>query len=87
MRGSWNASAAFNLIEELVKEKHDFTVKEYLDTDYAKLEYPANEQELRERWRKRIKFDLLREQLGTKPLTEAEARQKVRNAIRASSNA
>jgi carboxyl-terminal processing protease len=65
------------LIEELVKEKYDFTVKEYLDTDYAKIEYPGSDQEIRERWRKRIKFDLLRERLGTKPLPEAEAKQKV----------
>ena len=66
------------LIEELVDTKFDFTVKEYLDTDYAKIDYAANDQELRERWRKRIKFDLLRERLGAKPLPEAEGRQKVR---------
>ncbi len=92
------------LIDELVDAKHDFTVKEYLDTDYAQLDYAASEQELRERWRKRIKFDLLREQLSTKvlpekkaapkegggsreqpitkPLTETEARQKVRDRYR-----
>ena len=47
------------LIDELVDAKHDFTVKEYLDTDTAKIDYAANDKELRERWRKRIKFDLL----------------------------
>ncbi len=66
------------LIEELVKENYDYTVKEYLDADFAKIDYPGNDQELRDRWRKRIKFDLLRERLGTKPLPDAEARQKVR---------
>ncbi len=66
-------------IDELTNAKFDFTVKEFLDTDTAKLEYPANDTELAERWRKRIKFDLLRERLGTKPLPEAEARKKVRD--------
>lgn len=67
------------LIDELADTKFDFTVKEYLDTDTAKMDYPASDKELAERWRKRIKFDLLRERLGTKPLPEAEARKKVRD--------
>ncbi|HWY85287.1 MAG TPA: carboxy terminal-processing peptidase [Gemmataceae bacterium] len=66
------------LIDELVDVKYDFTKKEYLDTDLTHGTYAANAQELRERWSKRIKFDLLRERLGTKPPTDAEARQKVR---------
>jgi len=80
-----------NLINELLDTKHDFTVKEYLDTDMAKVDYAQNDQELRDRWRKRIKFDLLRERLGstraasgtkTPPPTEAEAVQKVRDRYR-----
>jgi carboxyl-terminal processing protease len=67
------------LIDDLTKTKFDFTVKEYLDTDNAKIEFAADEKELGERWRKRIKFDLLRERLGTKPLPEAEASKKVRD--------
>src|SRR5207253_7344952 len=63
------------LIGELVDMKHDFTVKEYLDTDSAHMAYTGSDEELRERWRKRIKFDLLRERLGTKPLAEPEAKQ------------
>ncbi len=66
------------LIDELLELKHDFTVKEYLQTDAAKVDYAENEQELRERWRKRIKLDLLLQRLGAKPLADAEARQKVR---------
>ena len=64
------------LIDELADTKFDFTVKEYLDTDPAKIDYAANDKELAERWRKRIKFDLLRERLGTKPVPEAEAKKK-----------
>jgi carboxyl-terminal processing protease len=70
------------LIEELLDTKYDFTVKEYLNTDPAKIEYASNEQELRDRWRKRIKFDLLLQRIGTKPLPEAEAVQKIRDRYR-----
>jgi len=65
------------LVEELVKGPQDFTVKEYLDTDYDKIDYAQNDGELRDRWRKRIKCDLLLQRLGQKPLPEAEAKQKV----------
>jgi carboxyl-terminal processing protease len=70
------------LINELVDAKHDYGAQEYLDTDVAHLDYTASDNELRERWRKRIKFDLLREKIGAKPLGDAEARQKVRDRYR-----
>ena len=47
------------VIEELLKMEHDFTVDEVLDTDFDKRPYAQDGTELRERWRKRIKFDLL----------------------------
>ncbi|HMC64416.1 MAG TPA: S41 family peptidase, partial [Gemmataceae bacterium] len=65
------------LIEELVNAPHDFTVKEYLDSDTDKIDYAKDEAELKERWRKRIKFDLLLQRLGTKPVGDAEAKKKV----------
>lgn len=65
------------LIEQLVKAPHDFTLTEYLSTDYDNLPWAGTEDELKERWRKRIKFDLLLHRVGAKPLPEAEARQKV----------
>ena len=65
------------LVGELVNAPHDFTVKEYLETDYDNLDYARTDAELRERWRKRVKFDLLFHRLGTKPVPEAEARDKV----------
>jgi carboxyl-terminal processing protease len=70
------------LIEELVKAPHDFTVKESMSTDYDALDYANSADELRERWRKRIKFDLLQQRLDKKPLPEAEAKQKVLNRYR-----
>jgi carboxyl-terminal processing protease len=65
------------LIAELVKAPQDFTIKEDLNTDYDAIPFAASEAELRERWRKRIKFDLLLQRLGPKPVPEAEARQKI----------
>ncbi len=65
------------LIEELVAAKQDFTVKEYLDTNYKAKKYAGTEDELRERWRKRIKFDLLLNRIADKPVPDAEAREKV----------
>ena len=65
------------LIEELVNAPHDFTAKESLNTDFDHKDYPTGDADLRERWRKRIKFDLLTYRLGTKPIPDDEARQKV----------
>ncbi len=65
------------LVEEFVAAKHDFTTKEYLQTDPDKIAYAATEEELRERWRKRIKFDLLLHRIEEKPVPEAEAKEKV----------
>jgi carboxyl-terminal processing protease len=71
------------LIDTLIDMPHDYSAKEYLNTDFAHVDYAGSDQELYERWRKRIKLDLLRERLGAKPLPEAEAKQKVRDRYRA----
>ncbi|MEZ6049000.1 MAG: carboxy terminal-processing peptidase [Planctomycetaceae bacterium] len=42
-----------------IKEPHDFTVDEYLITDGDELKWATSKQELDDRWRKRIKFDIL----------------------------
>lgn len=65
------------LIEQLLNTPQDFTAKEYLDTNYDALDFARSEEELRERWRKRIKFDLLLQRLGQKPSPDAEARKKI----------
>ncbi len=46
-------------IDELIEENFDFTVDEYMVTDTDKLQHPANLEEARERWRLRIKYDML----------------------------
>ena len=44
---------------ELIKEKHDFTLDEYMISKSEKMQYAKNAAEARERWRKRIKFNFL----------------------------
>ncbi len=46
-------------IFELVAGKFDFTVDESLNLDRKNLEYASNKEELDERWRKRVKFQVL----------------------------
>jgi len=65
------------LIEEFVAAKHDFEEKESIDTDFDQIEYATTDADIRERWRKRIKFDLLLHRIAEKPLPEAEQKQKV----------
>jgi carboxyl-terminal processing protease len=70
-------SERLKLVDELVKASHDFTVKEQMSTDADAFGYAKDEDELRERWRKRIKYELLLQKLATKPVPEAEAKQKL----------
>ncbi len=46
-------------VKELLEQEFDYTKKEYLDTDFDNLKYPASAAEAKDRWRKRIKYDLL----------------------------
>ena len=65
------------LVEELVNADHDFSMKEYLSTDYEHMEFAKTQEEIRERWRKKVKLDLLEQRLEKKPLPEAEQKQRV----------
>lgn len=47
------------LAAELVDQEHDFTVEEDIMTDPDQVEFAASEDEIRDRWRKRIKYSLL----------------------------
>jgi carboxyl-terminal processing protease len=46
-------------IDELIEEELDFTQDEQMVTDADNISYPANLQEARDRWRQRIKYDML----------------------------
>ena len=60
---------------ELLKEKHDFTVDEYLSDDSEKIDFPADKAEADARLRKKVKFDLLYSKV-VEDVSEAEAVKK-----------
>lgn len=66
------------LASELVDAKYDFTKDEGMVIDAEKLPWAKTEQELRERWRKQVKYDLLSLKLEDTPEAEAKARLKKR---------
>ena len=45
--------------QEILETKFDFDVDEEINTDYENLPYAKNKAELRERWRKQLKFNTL----------------------------
>jgi carboxyl-terminal processing protease len=47
------------LVDELLAMEHDFTVAEEMITDGKAAAYAKNDDEVRDKWRKRIKYDLL----------------------------
>ncbi len=47
------------LAEQLLQIEHDFTVDEEMIRDRKAQTYPRNEEEARERWRQRVKYELL----------------------------
>jgi len=63
-------------IDELLTMEHDFTVDEEIVRDPDVLDYPQNEAEARERWRKLVKYDLLT--LKLEGLEGEEAIEKLR---------
>ncbi|MCA9047399.1 MAG: carboxy terminal-processing peptidase [Planctomycetaceae bacterium] len=62
------------VIDQLIDADHDFTLNEEMVLDADNLEWAGSEQELAERWRKRIKFDLLMLRLDNTELDEARTR-------------
>ncbi len=79
------------LATELIDIPHDFSVDEKLITDRDMIDYAANDEEARERWRKRIKYNLLvyqndkaEEESVDSPLSDPKER--LRKRYRAFSN-
>jgi carboxyl-terminal processing protease len=66
------------VVDELLAAEHDFTVDEFMVTDRDLLNYPKDQTELRERWRKRIKYDLLVQKADDIDLAEAKEKLKRR---------
>ena len=64
------------LVDELLPVNHDFAVEEELITDPDKVSYAKNDAEMRDRWRKRIKYELL-EMASEKKLEGQAAQDKI----------
>ncbi|MCE5303490.1 MAG: hypothetical protein LLF97_10330, partial [Planctomycetaceae bacterium] len=47
------------MVDELLAAKHDFTVDEQMSVDRDAAQYPRDRAEAFDRWRKRVKYDLL----------------------------
>jgi carboxyl-terminal processing protease len=60
------ADERLKTVFELLKQKPDFTVDESIIDDPDLYDYPANAAEAKERWRKKIKFDLLQLKVADK---------------------
>ncbi len=62
-------------VKEMLAVKHDFTADESVVDDPDKTDFAANADEAKERWRKRIKLDLL--QLRVDKVDDAEANKRL----------
>ncbi len=59
------------MAHKLIDAPHDFTLDENMSTDTDKTPWAADNAELNERWRKRVKYELLTFKLDDKPTDEA----------------
>jgi carboxyl-terminal processing protease len=46
-------------VDESIAVKHDFTIDEYMEVDRKKLPWAKTSEELNDRWRKRVKFQIM----------------------------
>ena len=74
-RAVWSGSnERVKTIDEILAQDQDFTVDEDMIVDPDVAEYPANAADARERWRKRIKYDLLVQKADGKADEESKTR-------------
>jgi carboxyl-terminal processing protease len=65
------------LVDELLPEAGDVTVDEELVTDPDAIAYAKDDTDMRDRWRKRVKFDLLEMATDKPPLEGKAAEEKI----------
>ena len=63
--------ARTEVLPEIIQAKHDFTVDEEILIDSDSLDWARDSAELNERWRKRVKNDLVQQILGETEIGEA----------------
>src|SRR5205085_3763728 len=62
------------LVDELVRQDQDFTVDEEMITDPDATSYAKNDAEVKDQWRKRVKYDLLVLKASEKEKDHAEGK-------------
>lgn len=70
------------LVNELLSKPLDLHRDEYLITDSDQLDYPADDNEIRDRWRKRLKYEVLRELVARDAESYDAAVEEVRKRYR-----
>lgn len=68
-----------SIYKDILSKPFDFTVEETINTDYEKLEYPANRHELIDRWRKQLKLNILSSIEDKQKIQEGENKQAKEN--------
>jgi carboxyl-terminal processing protease len=61
---SARAAVVYGMVKEILSGDFDFSTKEFIETDVEKTDYCKNDVELRERWRKILKYQLLQQYLN-----------------------
>lgn len=69
------------VIDQLIDSKFDFTVDEYMTIDRKKMDYASTTEEIAERWRQRVKFQLLQLNNTMKDLPKAREKLHKRYAL------
>jgi carboxyl-terminal processing protease len=65
-------------VNKVIDEKQDFTIDEYLNVDRKNMAYPKTVEEVNERWRKQIKFQLLNLKMSVDTIEKAREKLKKR---------
>lgn len=60
-----------------VDKEHDFTIEEFIETDEDKLTWATSQEELDDRWRRRVKYDLLQFKLSDEDSKEEQTDEPV----------
>ncbi len=64
------------IAHKLIDTPHDYTVDESIEVDPDKIAWAANQDELNDRWRRRIKFELLNAKLDNEDLASGKTKPK-----------
>ena len=61
---SARAAVVNEMVREILSKDFDFSTKEFIETDVEKIDYCKTDAELRERWRKLLKYQVLHQYLN-----------------------